>query len=381
MSNILINPAQLREQAQKLTELAGRLRELRHQITESSEAAPSYDGQFAPAVRSLAAEAEALVDAQAQRIGERAQDLLATAQAFDAIDQQTLHELEALASEFRGWREAASISLSQIFDQRSPLWQTLARDPNAARALLYPEPGGEGGEEDWTPPWWAPLLVGAARVWGSFNQGIGQFFREVTGFGEPSYRAEREVEQFPIDVPKPSELPDIKTGTREELLFWSGAFGFGIAGRPTIDEWFSPYYWENPLTNESSTTPTEELSSAAEHLYQEYGGVELAAWTNDDNPLNFWEDDPITLLEGEERLQMGFALYSIHAKSQFGEFLDALEADRTLYWNYEPAWLEAKMRQNPNQLTALQFELLYRYAGDPETFVGLSTLKPAGPSE
>ncbi len=134
MTNILVDPAQLREQAQRLSELADRLRELRREIAESSQTAPSYDGQFAPAVQSLAAEAEALVNAQAQRIADRAQDLLATALAFDAVDEETLNELQGLANEFRGMGEATSISLTQIFDRNSSLWQALAQDPDAVRA-------------------------------------------------------------------------------------------------------------------------------------------------------------------------------------------------------------------------------------------------------
>ncbi len=165
------------------------------------------------------------------------------------------------------------------------------------------------------------------------------------------------------------------------MLFWSGAFGFGIAGRPTIDEWFDPYYWENPVTEETSTGATEELKSAADQLYSSYSGVEAAAWSNIDDPLNFWEDDPITTLEGEERLQVAFVLASIHAKPHFGDFLNALKADPNLFWNYEPAWLEAKMQQNPDQLLFVQFQLLDRYATDPEAFVALNTLRPAGPSD
>ena len=64
-------------------------------------------------------------------------------------------------------------------------------------------------------------------------------------------------------------------------------------------------------------------------------------------------------------------------------FLDNLGADRSLYWNYEPAWLQAKMEENPEALILAQFQLLQivQEAPNNETFWWLQSLEQVGPEE
>jgi hypothetical protein len=140
-------------------------------------------------------------------------------------------------------------------------------------------------------------------------------------------------------------FPDLQVGTREELLDWSFQHGFGINGRASIDDYFNPYLRKDPVTGELFTEPTPELVSAAEKLYQDYGGVDAAVLQYEDNPLN-WDKNPFMDLDSEEQAQTAISSSSNLGRPQMGLFLDAIESDQNLDWNYEPAWLEAKMRLN-----------------------------------
>ncbi len=64
-----------------------------------------------------------------------------------------------------------------------------------------------------------------------------------------------------------------------------------------------------------------------------------------------------------------------------GLFLDEIHADRSLYWNVEPAWLTEKMAQNPLALRRAQFTLLSTYAADPDAWWYIQQAKPAGDTD
>ncbi len=53
---------------------------------------------------------------------------------------------------------------------------------------LIEEPGdenGEGEKEEWSPPWWAPMIISAEKVWSAFDASVGEPIRDLlTGRAE-----------------------------------------------------------------------------------------------------------------------------------------------------------------------------------------------------
>lgn len=71
-------------------------------------------------------------------------------------------------------------------------------------------------------------------------------------------------------------------------------------------------------------------------------------------------------------------MVSSHNKHHLALFLEEIGADPSLYWNYEPAWLQEKMAQNPLALRRAQFTLLSSYAADPELWRWIQQARPVG---
>jgi hypothetical protein len=179
----------------------------------------------------------------------------------------------------------------------------------------------------------------------------------------------------------PASLVIPREGTREELLYLAELLGFGRDGLPGIDELFNPYLREHSLTGEVASGTTPGLLAAAESFYGGSEQLAQVAGGDPDNPLNFWEDDPLTTLTGDARIDMAAYMVSSYNKHHLALFLEEIGADPSLYWNYEPAWLVEKMAQNPLALRRAQFELLRSYAADPDLWQWIQQAKPAGPTE
>src|SRR3989304_2596155 len=116
-------------------------------------------------------------------------------------------------------------------------------------------------------------------------------------------------------------------------------------------------------------------------LYGSGARLRMSAQNDRDNPINFWEDDPLTTLSGNARLDMAFFMASSYNRPNLALFLREIRANRSLYWNYEPAWLKAKMDQYPKELLRAQFGLLLRFAAHPEPRAWIQEAEPAGPTE
>ena len=157
------------------------------------------------------------------------------------------------------------------------------------------------------------------------------------------------IEEIP-DLPASSDLPHPEDGTLTELAYWEEQLGFGTDERPSLDQFFDPYHRSQPVTGDEGFGPTDELREAAERIYENEGDLDELVRDNLNNPINYWDEDPITVLEGEARLQMSFVMASTFTKPHIGRFLDIIGADPSLYWNYEPAWVAAQMRLHPHAL-------------------------------
>ena len=188
----------------------------------------------------------------------------------------------------------------------------------------------------------------------------------------------------------PRDIPD--HGTHEDLLFYADLIGFGSDGYPTIDEVFDPYYVQNPLDEALDpydvADPLDDsflifLQENAEEINTAlYGSMEHFehALLEKNNPLNYVED-PSSNLEGDLKFDLRlFMIGRAMSRQNLGLFLENIGADPSLNWNYEPAWLQAKMEAHPDELLDAQFQLLQLYASTPnnDTWWWMQSSKPSG---
>ena len=176
MTRIRVDPANLRQAARQLNGIADRLRALGSEAHQVTLIAPSYEGQFGPKARAMGMEAEARLRAQADRFTSLSEELEARAAAFEAVDQETLTAFERLTQLLQGWIEQAKPILTPYTQIALFPWQKVER--YLRLGYLIEEPGdenGEGEEEDeWSPPWWSPIVMGASGFWNWYDLNVNQ---------------------------------------------------------------------------------------------------------------------------------------------------------------------------------------------------------------
>jgi len=166
MTRIRVDPANLRQTTQQLSGIADRLRALGNEAHQATFNAPSYEGQFGPKARAMGMEAEARLRAQADRLIALSEELESRAAAFEAVDQETLTAFERLTQLLQGWIEQAKPILTPYTQIALFPWQKVER--HLRLGYLIEEPGdenGEGEDEEWSPPWWAPLMISLSEGW------------------------------------------------------------------------------------------------------------------------------------------------------------------------------------------------------------------------
>jgi hypothetical protein len=127
MTQIRVTPSELRDAANRLQELADRVRQLGHEALDAAESAPSYDGQFGPQVESMGAEAQALTTKQADRLG--------------ALSDQLMNSSRPILSQWTGWQASTN-----SFTSGSP--NSTSRQDRLARGLRFLL-GLSSGTFDW----------------------------------------------------------------------------------------------------------------------------------------------------------------------------------------------------------------------------------------
>jgi len=186
MARIRVDPDNLRRASQQLLSIADRLRALGSEAYQITLDAPSYEGQFGPKARAMGMEAEARLRSQADRIAALSEELKARAAAFEAVDLEVLASFERLTQLLRGWIEQAKPILTPYTQIALFPWQKV--DRHLRLGYLIEEPGdenGEGEEEEWSSPWWAPMIIGAEKVWSAFDASVGEPIRDLlTGRAE-----------------------------------------------------------------------------------------------------------------------------------------------------------------------------------------------------
>ena len=152
MAIIRVEPSSLSEASEKLHEAANHARGLGHEVALAAASAPSYDGQFAPQVESMAAEIETRMSAISDRLSALSAALAVKANEFEAADLQSQQGVAGLQFRFQDWlKQAASLRPLAAFAE----W-----------VGLYGSPSRSGPEvEDGGPPWYAPALEWLADGW------------------------------------------------------------------------------------------------------------------------------------------------------------------------------------------------------------------------
>jgi hypothetical protein len=148
MTRIHVNPKELRHVAQRLDDMAGRIRALGREAREITVNAPSHEGQFGPKARTMGLEAEARLLTQAERTSALSEELIARAKAFEDADQRSLEALSQLGESMNEWTEHAGLVLAPLVMASAFPWQLIHRHLRLG-ALLGP---GDISLEPLPPP-------------------------------------------------------------------------------------------------------------------------------------------------------------------------------------------------------------------------------------
>jgi len=127
MTRIRVDPKELRQVAQKLDDIASRIRVLGKEALGITLNTPSYEGQFGPKARTLGLEAEARLVTQAERTSTLSEALIAKAEAFEAADQRSLAALNQLGESMSEWMEQAAPILAPLVLASAFPWQLVQR--------------------------------------------------------------------------------------------------------------------------------------------------------------------------------------------------------------------------------------------------------------
>ena len=108
-------------------DIADRLRALGREAHGITLNAPSYEGQFGPKARTLGLEAEARLVTQADRTSALSEELIAKAEAFEAVDQRSSAALNQLGESMDEWMEQAAPILAPLVMASAFPWQLIQR--------------------------------------------------------------------------------------------------------------------------------------------------------------------------------------------------------------------------------------------------------------
>jgi uncharacterized protein YukE len=161
MSTIRVDPPSLSEKAKELEQYADELRRLADRVVASADGAPSFDGQFGPKVRALAAQAHADLSRRAATLQDRAEQLASIAARFEQADLESVAGMERVAVSMQSWVERSGATLAGW--ARSPYGQSFFQ------RLSSPASMADVSEQ----PWWAPIMLGWQSTWSWFDRTVG----------------------------------------------------------------------------------------------------------------------------------------------------------------------------------------------------------------
>lgn len=159
--------------------------------------------------------------------------------------------------------------------------------------------------------------------------------------------------------------------SRQAMLLYAEFLGFGVEEKLHIDDLFDPFCARNAMPYD-----VDILIGAGEILYNQFGGIDRLSRNYRNNPLNYLDEDPLFLLRDEHRGAMACTMVGSMERMQFKFFLEEIEANPYLIWNYEPVWLAAQIEAHPREYLKAQREYLRTYAIDPDVWDYLEEVDP-----
>jgi len=324
MSYIRVDPPSLRERANDLEQYAEQVRRLADQVVASAEGAPSFEGQFGPKVRALAAQAHAELSRRAADFHERAEQLGAIAARFEQADLESVAGMERLAISMQSWVERSGATLAGW--ARSPSGQSFFQRLSSLASVV------DASKQ----PWCAPIVLGWQSTWSWFDRALGAPIREgLRASGESMAPTGQTV--TPVSTPSPS--PTAPTATPVPPS-WTPA----LASTPTVEEMQSAsaqrqHEWLDSLQREvmacpESGDPDGCVATVGATIYAHYGWnlFELAA-SGEDNPLPPDSEEVRVIMASQVSGNMTDPVVSA--------FLGELSLSPDRYSNFEPAFVEA----------------------------------------
>jgi len=200
MSTIRVDPPSLSEKANELEQYAEQLRRLADRVVDSAEGAPSFEGQFGPKVRALAAQAHSDLSWRAATLHARAEQLGAIAAKFEQADLESVAGMEHLAISMQSWVERSGAALAGWAG--SPFGQSFFRRLSSLASVA------DRSEK----PWWAPIVLGWQSTWLWLDRAVGAPIREGLRPRVES-AAPSDPTVTPIVTPSPSAPIAIATPT------------------------------------------------------------------------------------------------------------------------------------------------------------------------
>jgi len=411
LTTIRVNPTELRRAAVEIEQAADRFRLLADDVLRATQAAPNYDGDFGPQVRSIGMEGYARLKTEADRLGELSQTLARKAEAFEAVDAQGAGAMGAVGQTLCSWQESGLQMLSDAglswADVRRDLGGEGDKGPPPALAWLLGfvgfilRPSGSswpgGGPEAATTTSETPLPPGQTPTATPSPTMVVLPTAPPTPEGTPT--AEEIWAQKRAPAERRRERMEAEQQAVEVELFRQFAEGRRTAEdilRPEIDKASDPFRGTLPLEIEYSGSFYEKLDQELGRIYDLAGLdlTELAAERRGneltEEILLEYEGDTVYADEkGDEVgllpwLQGRLAMGASHP--EYVIFLREVGIDHWNRMNFEPNYLRALMDAHPEFLDRAKdkylTDLLGLYGNDPkEALAWMQWKKETGGTE
>ena len=151
-----------------------------------------------------------------------------------------LASFERLAQLLHNWIEEAGPVLAPYAQYAMFPWQSVERHLRLGYLISGPggdDDDGEGDEDEWSPPWWAPMIIGAEKIWSTFDASVGKPIRDFLAGHDDDEALESDLTEVQIcPLISTIGLPFSDVEAKEDKWI-SGHMAFGSPpfSNPAID--------------------------------------------------------------------------------------------------------------------------------------------------